>query len=89
MRSRERKRSPSQIAEVGFNNFDRIESWADIRIAISPHGAAEPGRTIEEIVRERRAIRSTRLRGVFNDGSLFCSCGDRAQGNSQNFAPLL
>jgi N-acyl-D-amino-acid deacylase len=29
-------------------------SWADIRIAISPHGAAEPGRTIEEIARERR-----------------------------------
>jgi N-acyl-D-amino-acid deacylase len=52
--SRERKRSPSQIAEVGFNNFGQIDSWADIRIAISPRGAAEPGRTIEEIARERR-----------------------------------
>ena len=43
-----------KIAEVGFNNFGQIDSWADIRIAISPRGAAEPGRTIEEIARERR-----------------------------------
>ena len=49
-----RSRIRQKIAEVGFNNFGQIESWADIRIAISPHGAAEPGRTIEEIARERR-----------------------------------
>ena len=49
-----RSRIRQKIAEVGFNNFGQIDSWADIRIAISPHGAAEPGRTIEEIARERR-----------------------------------
>ena len=49
-----RSRIRQKIAEVGFNNFGQIESWADIRIAISPHGAAEAGRTIEEIARERR-----------------------------------
>jgi len=49
-----RSRIRQKIAEVGFNNFGQIESWADIRIAISPRGAAEPGRTIEEIARERR-----------------------------------
>ena len=38
-----------KIAEVGFNNFGQIDSWADIRIGISPPGAAESGRTIEEI----------------------------------------
>ena len=43
-----------KIVEVGFNNFGQIESWADIPIAISLGGAAEPGRTIEEIARERR-----------------------------------
>ena len=49
-----RSRIRQKIAEVGFNNFGQINSWADIRIAISPRGAAEPGRTIEEIARERR-----------------------------------
>jgi N-acyl-D-amino-acid deacylase len=49
-----RSRIRQKIAEVGFNNFGQIDSWADIRIAISPRGAAEPGRTIEEIARERR-----------------------------------
>jgi N-acyl-D-amino-acid deacylase len=49
-----RSRIRQKIAEVGFNNFGQIESWADIRIAISPHGAAEPGQTIEEIARQRR-----------------------------------
>src|SRR5262249_15534508 len=48
-----RSRIRQKIAEVGLNNFGQIESWADIRIANSPHGAAEPGRTIEEIARER------------------------------------
>jgi N-acyl-D-aspartate/D-glutamate deacylase len=49
-----RSRIRQKIAEVGFNNFGQIDSWADVRIAISPRGAAEPGRTIEEITRERR-----------------------------------
>jgi len=49
-----RSRIRQKIAEVGFNNFGQIESWSDIRIAISPHGAAEAGRTIEEIAREKR-----------------------------------
>lgn len=49
-----RSRIRQKIAEVGFNNFGHIESWADIRVAISPHDAADPGRTIEEIARERR-----------------------------------
>jgi N-acyl-D-amino-acid deacylase len=48
-----RARIRQKIAEVGLNNFGKIDSWADIRIAISPQGGAEPGRTIEEIARER------------------------------------
>ncbi|MFO1158936.1 MAG: D-aminoacylase [Reyranellaceae bacterium] len=49
-----RSRIRQKIAEVGFNNFGQIESWADIRISISPQGAAEAGQTIEEIARVRR-----------------------------------
>lgn len=48
-----RSRVRQKIAEVGFNNFGHIESWADIRIAISPNGAAQPGLTIEEIAGQR------------------------------------
>jgi N-acyl-D-amino-acid deacylase len=48
-----RSRVRQKIAEVGFNNFGRIESWADIRIAISPNGVAEPGETIEQIAEQR------------------------------------
>jgi N-acyl-D-amino-acid deacylase len=48
-----RSRIRQKLAEVGFNNFGQIESWADIRIAISPHGAAEPGQTIAEIAQIR------------------------------------
>ncbi len=40
-----------KITEVGFNNFGRLEFWEDIRIAISPHGAAEPGQTIADIAK--------------------------------------
>ncbi len=47
-----RSRARQNIAESGFNNFGRIESWEDIRIANSP-GAAEPGRTIAEIASAR------------------------------------
>ncbi|MGE0725155.1 MAG: amidohydrolase family protein [Alphaproteobacteria bacterium] len=46
-----RARIRQKLAEVGFNNFGQVESWADIRIAISP--TAEAGRTIEQIARER------------------------------------
>jgi len=38
-----RSRVRQKIAEIGFNNFGKLESWEDIHIAISPHGAAEPG----------------------------------------------
>lgn len=48
-----RSRVKQKVAEIGFNNFGRLESWADIRIAISPHGAAEPGETIEQIAEAR------------------------------------
>ena len=46
-----RSRVRQKIAEVGFNNFGRLEFWEDIRIAISPHGAAEPGQTIADIAK--------------------------------------
>jgi N-acyl-D-amino-acid deacylase len=49
-----RARLRQKIAELGFNNFGRIDSWADIRIAISPKGA-EAGQTIAEIAAARRA----------------------------------
>ncbi len=49
-----RSRIRQKIAEIGFNNFGRIESWKDIRIAISPNGSAEPGATIEDIAAQRR-----------------------------------
>ena len=43
-----RSRVRQKIAEVGFNNFGRLEYSEAIRIAISPHGATEPGQTIAE-----------------------------------------
>ena len=46
-----RSRMRQKIAEVGFNNFGRHESWEDIRIAILPHGAAEPIQTIADIAK--------------------------------------
>src|SRR3954449_10063980 len=46
-----RARIRQKLAEVGFTNFGRLESWADIRIANSP--TAEAGRTIDELARER------------------------------------
>ena len=48
-----RSRIRQKVAEVGFNNFGRIESWQDIRIAISPNSACEPGATIDHIAAER------------------------------------
>lgn len=47
-----RSRIRRKIAEVGFDNFGRIDSWADIRIAIAPPWRRRAGRTIEEIARE-------------------------------------
>ena len=48
-----RSRVRQKIAEVGFNNFGRLESSEAIRIAISPHGAAEPVQTIADIAKAR------------------------------------
>ena len=46
-----RARIRQKLVESGFTNFGRLQSWADIRIANSP--TAEPGRTIDELARER------------------------------------
>src|SRR3954465_4914121 len=46
-----RARIRQKLAEVGFTNFGRLESWADIRIANSP--PAEAGKTIDDLARER------------------------------------
>src|SRR3954471_25031469 len=40
-----------KLAEIGFTNFGRLESWADIRIANSP--TAPAGKTIDNLARER------------------------------------
>jgi N-acyl-D-amino-acid deacylase len=46
-----RARIRQKLAETGFTNFGRLESWADIRIATSP--TAEAGKTIDDLARER------------------------------------
>ncbi len=46
-----RPRVRQKIAKVGFNNFGRLESSEAIRIAISTHGAVEPGQTIADIAK--------------------------------------
>jgi N-acyl-D-amino-acid deacylase len=46
-----RARIRQKLAEVGFTNFGRLESWADIRIANSP--TAEAGKTIADLAGER------------------------------------
>ena len=46
-----RSRVRQKIAEVGLNNFGLLESSEAIRIAISTHGAAEPGQTIADIAK--------------------------------------
>src|SRR3954454_20053276 len=46
-----RARIRQKLAEIGFTNFGRLESWADIRIANSP--TAPAGKTIEDLARER------------------------------------
>ena len=46
-----RARIRQKLAEIGFTNFGRLKSWADIRIANSP--TAEAGKTIDDLARER------------------------------------
>ena len=58
-----RSRVRQKIAEVGFNNFGRLESPEAIRIAISTHGAAEPGQTVADIA---KAQNCDELNAVFD-----------------------
>lgn len=48
-----RQRIRQDIAAQGLNNFGRIPSWDDVRIAISPHQSTYAGCTIGDIARER------------------------------------
>ncbi|MED5357938.1 MAG: hypothetical protein VYD85_05915 [Pseudomonadota bacterium] len=46
-----RSRVRQKIAEVDFNNYGLLVSSETIRIAVSTHGAAEPGQTIADIAK--------------------------------------
>jgi N-acyl-D-aspartate/D-glutamate deacylase len=46
-----RRRIREDIAAQGLNNFGRIPSWDNVRVAISPHQPAYAGRTIGDIAR--------------------------------------
>jgi N-acyl-D-amino-acid deacylase len=46
-----RERLRAEIAARGLNNFGRIPSWDDVRIAISPNQPEYAGRTIGDIAR--------------------------------------
>jgi N-acyl-D-amino-acid deacylase len=48
-----RARLQSDVEANGLNNFGRIPSWDDVRIAISPHQPEYAGRTIGDIARSR------------------------------------
>jgi N-acyl-D-aspartate/D-glutamate deacylase len=48
-----RERLQQDIAAQGLNNFGRIPSWDDVRIAISPHQPDYAGQTIGAIARSR------------------------------------
>jgi N-acyl-D-amino-acid deacylase len=48
-----RERLRQDIAAQGLNNFGRISSWDDVRIAISPHQPQYAGQTIGAIARSR------------------------------------
>ncbi len=48
-----RQRLRQDIEAQGLNNFGRIASWDDVRIAISPHQPQYAGQTIGAIARER------------------------------------
>ncbi|WP_089935070.1 N-acyl-D-amino-acid deacylase family protein [Candidatus Entotheonella palauensis] len=50
-----RQRLRHDIEAQGFNNFGRIASWDDVRIAISPHQPQYAGQTMGAIARERRS----------------------------------
>jgi N-acyl-D-amino-acid deacylase len=49
-----RQRLRQDIEAEGLNNFGRIASWDDVRIAISPHQPQYAGQTIGAMARERR-----------------------------------
>src|SRR4051812_32844016 len=51
-----RARIKQKLAEVGFTNFGRLESWADIRIANSP--TAQAGKTINDLAASAARIPS-------------------------------
>ncbi len=48
-----RQRLRHDIEAQGLNNFGRIASWDDVRIAISPHQPQYAGKTMGAIARER------------------------------------
>jgi N-acyl-D-amino-acid deacylase len=48
-----RARLQQDIAAQGLNNFGRIPSWDDVRIAISPHQPQYAGHTIGDMARNR------------------------------------
>ena len=48
-----RERLRQDIEAQGLNNFGRIPSWDDVRIAISPHQPDYAGQTIGDIARRR------------------------------------
>lgn len=48
-----RARLQQDIAAQGLNNFGRIPSWDDVRIAISPHQPQYAGYTIGDMARDR------------------------------------
>ncbi|PON14374.1 N-acyl-D-amino-acid deacylase [Candidatus Entotheonella serta] len=48
-----RQRLRDDIEAQGLNNFGRIASWDDVRIAISPHQPEYAGQTMGAIARER------------------------------------
>ena len=48
-----RQRLRQDIEAEGLNNFGRIASWDDVRIAISPHQPQYAGQTIGAIARDR------------------------------------
>ncbi|HEY7495576.1 MAG TPA: D-aminoacylase [Candidatus Tectomicrobia bacterium] len=48
-----RDRIRHDIAVQGLNNFGRIPSWNEVRIAISPHQPEYAGRTIDDMAQSR------------------------------------
>jgi N-acyl-D-amino-acid deacylase len=50
-----RARIRQDIAAQGLNNFGRIPSWDNVRIAISPHQPEYAGRTLGDVAQSRSA----------------------------------